>query len=69
MRNCARKTKLSPSALLNKKETLAEFCHSLMLPIGPIVSGLPLAPWALLIGCLSLQMETNSKRFLLHGEG
>ena len=32
-------------------------------------SGLPLAPWALLLGWWSPQRETNSKRVLLRGEG
>ena len=32
-------------------------------------SVLPLAPWALLLGWWSPQLEKNSKRFLLSGEG
>ena len=44
------------------------------LPISPLAlcspqgqggSGLPLAPWALLLGWCSLQLETNSKHVLL----
>ena len=47
-------------------------------PISPVArwsakglggSGLPLAPWALLLGWWSPQLETNSTRVLLHGEG
>ena len=32
-------------------------------------SGLPLAPWKLLLGWWSPQLETNSKHLLLRGEG
>ena len=32
-------------------------------------SGLPLAPWALLLGWWSPQLEINSKRLLLRREG
>ena len=38
-------------------------------PEGQGGSGLPLAPWALLFGWASPQLETNSKRVLLRGEG
>ena len=38
-------------------------------PYGQGGSGLPLAPWALLLGWWSPQLETNSKRLLLRGEG
>ena len=47
-------------------------------PISPVArcstwgqggSGLPLAPWVLLLGWWSPQLETNSTRVLLCGEG
>ena len=47
-------------------------------PISPVArwsakglggSGVPLAPWALLLGWWSPQLETNSKRLLLRGVG
>ena len=47
-------------------------------PISPVTrrsawgqrgSGVPLAPWALLLGWWSPQLETNSKRLLLRGVG
>ena len=45
--------------------SLLAFCYHL----GQGGSGLPLAPWALLLGWCSPQLETNSKRLLLRGEG
>ena len=42
---------------------------ALSSPYGQGGSGLPLAPWALLLGWLSPQLETNSKRIPLRGEG
>ena len=38
-------------------------------PSGQGGSGLPLALWAQLLGWWALQLETNSKRVLLRGEG
>ena len=38
-------------------------------PQGQGGSGLPLAPWALLLGWWSPQLETNSKCLLFGGEG
>ena len=41
---------------------VVQFSPSPLLPIGQGGSGLPLAPWPLLLGCCSPQLETNSKR-------
>ena len=38
-------------------------------PLGQGGSGLPLAPWALLLGWWYPQLETNAKRLLLRAEG
>ena len=45
--------------------SLLAFCYHL----GQGGSGLPLAPWALLLGWWPRALETNSKRVLLWGEG
>ena len=45
--------------------SLLAFCYHL----GQGGSGLPLAPWALQLGWWSPELETNSKRVLLWGEG
>ena len=37
-------------------------------PLGQGGSGLPLPPWALVLGWGSPPLETNSKRLLLRGE-
>ena len=41
----------------------------LCLHYGQGGSGLPPAPWAMVLCCWSLELETNSKRALLWGEG
>ena len=60
---------LSPNASWLRIAALAWFSPSPMIPIGPGGFGLPLAPWALLLGWWSPQLETNSKRLLLRGVG
>ena len=48
---------------------VVQFSPSPLLRIGQGGSGLPLAPWALLLAWWSPQLETNSKRLLLRAEG
>ena len=54
---------------LLRKASLAFFLLALCYPKGHGSSGLPLALWALLMFWLSPELETNSKRVLLRGEG
>ena len=42
---------------------------ALCSPEGQGVAGLPLAPWALLLGWWCPQLEPNSERVVLRGEG
>ena len=67
--NWARGTNLSPEAAWLRIAAIASFSPSPRLPLGQGGSGLPLAPWALLLGWWSPPLETNSKRLLLRGEG
>ena len=61
-------TNHSPNAPLLSKATLAFFSPSPLVSIGQRGSGLPLAPWALLLCWWSPELETHSKRVLLRGE-
>ena len=63
-----RGTNHSPNAPLLSKATLAFFSPSPLVSIGQRGSGLPLAPWALLLCWWSPELETHSKRGLLRGE-
>ena len=59
----------TPMGLSSRNQRLPISPLALCSPQGQGGSGLPLAPWALLLGWCSLQLETNSKRVLLWGEG
>ena len=63
-----RGTNHSPNAPLLSKATLAFFSPSPLVSIGQRGSGLPLAPWALLLCWWSPYHEPHSKRILLRGE-
>ena len=63
-----RGTKHSSNAPLLSKATLAFFSPSPLVSIGQRGSGLPLAPWALLLCWWSPYHEPHSKRILLRGE-
>ena len=80
-RNLASRSCILQREIMLRKQTSAPKRHcsgTQRLPISPLAlcspqgqgwSGLPLAPWALLLGWCSLQLETNSKHVLLRGEG
>ena len=59
---------ISPTAPLLRKAMQAVFEPSPPLDVGQSGAGLPLAPWALLLGWGSPEPETNSQRVLLRGE-
>ena len=59
----------APMRLGSGSQRLPSSHLALGSPKGQGGSGLPLAPWALLLGWWSPQLETNSKRVLLGGEG
>ena len=59
----------APMQLGSESQRLPSSHLALDSPQGEGVSGLSLAPWALLLEWWSPQLETNSKRLLLHGEG
>ena len=61
-------TNHSPNAPLHSKATLAFFSPSRLVSRGQRGSGLPLAPWALLLCSWSPELETHSERVLLRGE-
>ena len=61
-------TNHSPNAPLLNKAMLAFFSPIPLVSIGQRESGLPLAPWALLLCLWSPHLETHSKRVLLLGE-
>ena len=61
-------TNHSPNAPLLSKATLAFFSPSPQVNIGQSGSGLPLAPWALLLCWCSPEREIHSKHVLLRGE-
>ena len=63
-----RGTNHSPNAPLLNKATLAFFSPSRLVSRGQRGSGLPLAPWALLLCSWSPELETHSERVLLRGE-
>ena len=63
-----RGAKQSPNAPLLSKATLAFFSPSPLVSIGQRGSGLPLAPWALLLCWWSPELEIHSKPVLLRGE-
>ena len=63
-----RGTNHSPNAPLLNKATLAFFSPSRLVSRGQRGSGLPLAPWALLLCSWSPELETHSKHVVLHGE-
>ena len=63
-----RGTNHSPNAPLLNKATLAFFSPSRLVSRGQRWSGLPLAPWALLLCSWSPELETHSERVLLRGE-
>ena len=63
-----RGTNHSPNAPLLSKATLAFFSPSPLVSIGQRGSGLPLAPWALLLCWCSPELGSHSKRVLLRGE-
>ena len=67
--NWAWGTNLSPKASLLKNATLACFSPSPMLLVGPRRVSAASGSVATVLGCRSLQLETNSKRVLLRGEG
>ena len=57
-----------PMRLCSGKQRLPFSPLSLSSQIGQRGSGLPLAPWALLVCWWSPELETHSKRVLLRGE-
>ena len=59
----------TPMRLGSESQRLPSSHLALCSPSGQGGSGLPLAPWALLLGWWSPQLETYSKRLLLWGEG
>ena len=59
----------APMRLGSGSQRLPSSHLALGSPKGQGGSGMPLAPWALLLGWWSPQLETNSKRLLLCGEG
>ena len=59
----------APMRLGSGSQRLPSSHLALSSPYVPGGSGLPLAPWALLLGWWSPQLETNSKRLLLRREG
>ena len=61
-------TNHSPNAPLLSKATLAFFSPSPLVSIGQRGSGLPLAPWALLLCWWSTELEIHSKRVPLRGQ-
>ena len=63
-----RGTNHSPNAPLFSKATLAFFSPSPLVSIGQRGSGLPLAPWALLLCWWSTELEIHSKRVPLRGQ-
>ena len=58
----------NPHAPLLSKATLAFFSPNPLVSRGQRGSGLPLAPWALLLCWWSPELETHSKGVLLRGE-
>ena len=66
--NSPRGTNHSRNAPLLSKATLAFFSPSPLVSRGQRGSGLPLAPWALLLCWWSPELETHSKHVVLHGE-
>ena len=67
--NCVQDTNLSPQVCFFREATLAYFSCSPMLHIGPMRVWAVLAPWVLLLGWWSTELEIDSKRVLLSGEG
>ena len=63
-----RGTNHSPNAPLLSKAPLAFFSPRPLDSIRQRESGLPLAPWALLLCWWSPELETHSKHVVLHGE-
>ena len=63
-----RGTNHSPNAPLHSKATLSFFSPRPLDSIRQRESGLPLAPWALLLCWWSPELETHSKHVVLHGE-
>ena len=63
-----RGTNHSPNAPLLNKALIAFFSPSRLVSRGQRGSGLPLAPWALLLCSWSPELETHSERVLLRGE-
>ena len=61
-------TNHSPKASLLRKQHFPFSSLALCFPWGKGESGLPLAPWALLVCWWSPELETHSKRVLLRGE-
>ena len=68
-RNLCSGTNLSPNASWLRIARWPSSPLALGSPKGQGCSGLPLAPWALLLGWWSPQLETNCKRLLPRGEG
>ena len=63
------KSSSAPMRVCSGKQRFPVSHQGLCLPQGQGISGLPLAPWALVHCRSSLELETNSKRALLWGEG
>ena len=59
----------APMCVCSGKQRFPVFPLGLCLPKGQGGSGLPPAPWALVLCWWSLEVETSSKRALLCGEG
>ena len=59
----------APVRLASTSDRLPTSHLGLGSPLGQGGSGLPLAPWALLLGWWYPQLETNAKRLLLRAEG
>ena len=60
--------KPQPQCAFDQQSHACLFSHSPLESIGQSGSGLPLAPWALMLCFWSPELETHSKRVLLHGE-
>ena len=60
---------LAPLRLGSGSQRLPSSTRALGSPYGQGGSGLPLTPWAVLLGWWSPQLETKAKGHLLRGEG
>ena len=60
--------KPQPQCAFAQQSHACLFSHSPLESIGQSGSGLPLAPWALMLCFWSPELETHSKRVLLRGE-